>query len=1103
MYSILEKGYLTLQKSIGEQKRIHFNQGKGCRHLFILVLFLLISYTGSAATYYISNSGNDSKAGTTPETAWKTISQVNKTKFAPGDQILFNRGDMWRGETLELKWSGLKGNPIVFGAYGIGVKPIFNGAEIISLWTPVHGKPNIWVTHSPMNDTHDAPRSFRTVVVIDNDRFMPVNSLKDLNADLEYFTVDKTGSTGDSLYVYSITDPSSRTAELSTKLFGISDGLSGTGVHQYINIKDLNFRYYGYAGIDIRGTQPNGNYLIDNCIFYFNRYHGVHIYSGHENNIVQNSTVSYCGNGLYADEADNNSFIRNNITNTISYGIDPGTTDGHAIGIWSSKGVLVEYNHIIGGVDGGAVLGMDYASAVVRYNEVHSQNVQGAIGIHRVASGGKIDIYYNILFGDIPKGYCMTIGTVDGEVNVFNNTMIQNVYTVVMSIFNGNNLVMKNNIFYNIGASWSMLYTTDKGSMGSDYNLWYNKDGKSIYFVQSPGVYHKTLASWQTASSQDTHSIDADPMVRIESTDLSLKRGSPAINAGVDVGLTHDILGNPIVGNPDLGAYEYGASVEPEIPLVNLKQGSVGTHYIPAGQGETEINPMNLTIVSAMLEDQPLSADDEIAVFSGAICVGSAKLTQPIDATNRSTSLSISASQADGSNKGYITNDTIVFKIWNNQTQHELQVNAVIYRNDVSTCKTNGRYSPGATAAVEIASYPVYTQQIEILKGYNLISTYVSPQNSSVSAVTSTLIDQGNLIKMQDEAGNSFENWGAFGGWINQLGSLKETEGYQLQAANNCTLQVTGRSIATPLDISLKTGWNIISYPRTDAVNAMDVVQTLIDQNKLLKVQDEQGNSIENWQLYGGWKNGIGNLIPGKAYKVKMSADAILAFQKSYPKSALVTAKPEQTEFYHSSVEGNGTDHMNINITDLNTIGLSAGDELAAFDGAVCVATIKITEANVLSGSACLAASFSTDTQKPNGFKVGNPIQIRTWNKLKGNESKVNAEVITGQMKYEKNASVLVKMKSASLATGINNLNDVVKIDVFPNPCRGKFTVRLSENPEQGSRIDVLDISGHTVASRLISEPSEVFNLGNQPSGLYLVRTTIGTSQKNYKLIIN
>ncbi|MDD2305505.1 MAG: fibronectin type III domain-containing protein [Prolixibacteraceae bacterium] len=545
-------------------------------------------------------------------------------------------------------------------------------------------------------------------------------------------------------------------------------------------------------------------------------------------------------------------------------------------------------------------------------------------------------------------------------------------------------------------------------------------------------------------------------------------------------------------------------SITPKTADVITKQGDIiPSHFKTVWEGLNGLNHMNINVVSATLEDVPLSVDDEIAVFSGLKCVGTTKLTKSIVSSDNTTFLSILASQDDGSGNGFSDNDTIVFKIWDSKTQSELQVNGVVYRNDVSTWKTNGRYSPGATTVVEIASYSVITQSIELLKGYNMISTYVSVQNPNVSAVTKSLQDQGSLIKMQDETGNSFENWGDFGGWINQLGTMEETEGYKIQVANNCTLQVTGRSIAMPFDISLKTGWNIISYPRTDMVNAMNVFQTLIDQNKLVKVQDEAGNSIENWGLFGGWKNGIGNLIPGKAYKVKISADAILTFQESYPKSAVVLAKAEQTEYYHSSVEGNGTDHMNINITGLNGIGISVGDEIAAFDGSLCVATTKITEANILSGAVSLASSFSTNDQNPNGFKVGDQIQISTWSKLSGDESKVNTEVITGQMKYEKNATVLVKMKSATIATAITNLNDAVKIDVFPNPCQDQVTVRFSKIPEADSRIEISDISGRKLITRPISGNTEEINLDSFTPGLYLVKSILGKNEYVQKLIVN
>ena len=321
-----------------------------------------------------------------------------------------------------------------------------------------------------------------------------------------------------------------------------------------------------------------------------------------------------------------------------------------------------------------------------------------------------------------------------------------------------------------------------------------------------------------------------------------------------------------------------------------------------------------------------------------------------------------------------------------------------------------------------------------------------------------------------------------------------------MQVANNCTLEVTGRSIAMPFDIALKTGWNIISFPRTDMINAMSIVQPLIDQNKLVKVQDEAGNSIENWGLFGGWKNGIGNFVPGKAYKIKMNADGILTFQESYPKSALALTNIEKTEYFKSSIEGNGTDHMNINITGLSNVGISVGDELAAFDGEICVGTVKITEKSLLNASASLVTSYSTDEQSQNGFKTGDPIQIYAWNKLSGDESKIIPEVISGQMNYEKNSSVFITLKSQT--TGLNSLENNIKIDVFPNPCKSNMSVHFSELPEANSRIDISDVSGRKLISRIVSGSTEEFDLSYFTSGLYFVKTIIGQKESIHKLIV-
>ncbi|MHC2990990.1 hypothetical protein OB13_05105 [Pontibacter sp. HJ8] len=64
---------------------------------FILLLFVLLPYATLASTYYVSSTGNDNSPGTSAKTAWRTIDQVNKHRYSPGDTILLEGGATFKG----------------------------------------------------------------------------------------------------------------------------------------------------------------------------------------------------------------------------------------------------------------------------------------------------------------------------------------------------------------------------------------------------------------------------------------------------------------------------------------------------------------------------------------------------------------------------------------------------------------------------------------------------------------------------------------------------------------------------------------------------------------------------------------------------------------------------------------------------------------------------------------------------------------------------------------------------------------------------------------------------------------------------------------------
>lgn len=106
-----------------------------------IILFLHVSITVSATTYYVSATGSDSNSGLTEVLAWQTLDKVNASSFSPGDEILFKRGDTFYGKIV-ISNSGSSGNPITYGSYGFGDNPIITGFTSVTSWADLGF--NVW-----------------------------------------------------------------------------------------------------------------------------------------------------------------------------------------------------------------------------------------------------------------------------------------------------------------------------------------------------------------------------------------------------------------------------------------------------------------------------------------------------------------------------------------------------------------------------------------------------------------------------------------------------------------------------------------------------------------------------------------------------------------------------------------------------------------------------------------------------------------------------------------------------------------------------------------------------------------------------------------------
>lgn len=84
--------------------------------------------------YVDSELGDDGNPGTRA-LPWQTLAKVNAAALVPGQRVGLKRGGRWT-QTLIPANGGIDGSPVVFGAYGIGPRPLIDGSTTVDGWVP-------------------------------------------------------------------------------------------------------------------------------------------------------------------------------------------------------------------------------------------------------------------------------------------------------------------------------------------------------------------------------------------------------------------------------------------------------------------------------------------------------------------------------------------------------------------------------------------------------------------------------------------------------------------------------------------------------------------------------------------------------------------------------------------------------------------------------------------------------------------------------------------------------------------------------------------------------------------------------------------------------
>ena len=546
-----------------------------------LLISLMAACPARALTYYVSNSGNDSNSGTSNQSPWKTVEKVNSYSFAPGDEILFQCGGIWR-ELLEPVVSGTASNPIVFGSYGAGAPPIISGSDLITTWATYSG--NIYKASVATQPN---------IVYFNGVRGTAMSAASGVTAPDRYYWASGV------LYAYS---PSGTPNTYYTSP-GVEAGARNEAV--FTN----NQTYLTFNGLDIRdgnglwysnfvmGWDTVQGIVVENCLLQRGNGHG--IYPSADVNAA-NFTIDHCtiqNNGQWGILVDN-LFSNGQISNNLITGNGWRSNlldDNEYSGIEGYLGNLNIYNNEISntapnGCKNGGVVGPDYCHGI--YNNttqastavanIYQNYIHDNSGGDGIKTYGSANIYQNEIMKNGQAGVYLAGGVGNNAVWDVNDNLIAN-NSAATSVWQGGifedpqgssgpdpigkiTLTISSNTLYNnanknlheitvnddlasLTVIKNIISTTPSNSSDAAYyvalqtashtinqNLVYQSSGS--YIANYSGASY-TWALWQQLEF-DVNGINANPLFTNASgaldtpSDFILRSNSPAIGLGVD-----------------------------------------------------------------------------------------------------------------------------------------------------------------------------------------------------------------------------------------------------------------------------------------------------------------------------------------------------------------------------------------------------------------------------------------------------------------------------------------------------------------------------------------------------------------------------------------
>jgi hypothetical protein len=156
---------------------------------------------------------------------------------------------------------------------------------------------------------------------------------------------------------------------------------------------------------------------------------------------------------------------------------------------------------------------------------------------------------------------------------------------------------------------------------------------------------------------------------------------------------------------------------------------------------------------------------------------------------------------------------------------------------------------------------------LKLKTGWNLISLPVSPADSSINSLLSSITGKYDAIYSYDTSLNQYQSY-IPGESSNSLSTLEPGRGYWIYLNQDAQISLRGSLLTT--SVSLKSGWNLAGFNSTQS-SSVDVALKSLE-GKFSAVYGFDGKSYMSY--IPGDENGLKTLEPGKGYWIYASEAA-------------------------------------------------------------------------------------------------------------------------------------------------------------------------------------------------------------------------------------